>query len=223
MSIFSKTMSKAISDYRFLLRRNLNQVNRLMKLQQLNLRNPDIYQTDVALFEVGQAILADIKKTLLNNNARNQLYAYSGIQQFSEYLENYLNNYEIENGRVVHRTQKASRALLKAIQLISLSKESLTDRIKQELYECNQVIVEYGSKEQQALQLQTLTRQEEANPGFFVNVLTHLETMMTGGDAVAAPSVTAELRGVPHLQIHLLRLRDERGLRFLVHHQPPVR
>lgn len=186
MSLFSDTMVKAINDYRLLLRRHLKQVERVIKLQQLRLRDNTIYESDVALYSIGQAIVADIKANLLNMRVYNQFHAYSGIQQFCEYLETYLNNYEIENGKVVHRAQKASRALLKSIQLISLPIESLTDRIKKELCQCNEIIVEYGSKDQQDMQLQTLMRQEVVNPGFFVGILTHLESMLIGGGVVAA-------------------------------------
>ncbi len=159
MSIFSETMTKAIGDYRFLLRRYLDQVERMTKLQKLNLRDAEIYDSELALFETGKAIIADIKENMINTpGVRNRYYSYSGIGQFCEYLEEYLNNYEIEGDQVVHRGQKASRALLKSIQLAAMPREILNEKIANELVECNKTIVECGSKEQWDLQLETLTR-----------------------------------------------------------------
>lgn len=187
MSIFSETMTKAISDYRFLLRRYLDQVERMTKLQKLRLRDAEIYDSDLALYETGKAIIADIKENMVNTaGATNRYYSYSGIGQFCEYLEEYLNNYEIEGDQLVHRGQKASRALLKSIQLIAMPRENLNEKIANELVECNKTIVECGSQEQWDLQLQTLTCQQAANPGFYVRIVAHLESLMLGGDAVAA-------------------------------------
>lgn len=187
MSIFSETMTKAIGDYRFLLRRYLDQVERMTKLQKLHLRNAEIYESELALYETGRAIIADIKENMINvPGIRNRYYSYSGIGQFCEYLEEYLNNYEIEGNQVVHRGQKASRALLKSIQLAAMPRETLNEKIANELVECNKTIVGCGSKEQWDLQLQTLTRQQASNPGFYVRIVTHLESLILGGDAVAA-------------------------------------
>ena len=189
MSIFLETMTKAIGDYRFLLRRYLDQVERMTKLQKLHLRDADIYGSELALYETGKAIIADIKENMIHTPGvrnRNRYYSYSGIGQFCEYLEEYLSNYEIEGDQVMHRGQKASRALLKSIQLVALSRESLDEKIANELVECNKAIVECGSKEQWDLQLQTLTRQQASNPGFYVCIVAHLELLMLGSDAVAA-------------------------------------
>ncbi len=187
MSIFSETMTKAINDYRFLLRRYLTQVERMTKLQELKLRDAEIYNSDMSLYETGKAIVADIKENMVNiTGALNRYYSYSGIHQFCEYLEEYLSNYEIEGGQLVHRGQKASRALLKSIQLAAMPRETLNEKIANELVKCNKTIVECGSKEQWDLQLQTLTRQQASNPGFYVRIVAHLESLMLGGDAVAA-------------------------------------
>lgn len=187
MSIFSATMNKAIGDYRFLLRRHLNQVERMTKLQKLHLRSAETYDSDLALYETGRAIIADIKETMMDMTPKKrQYYSYSGITQFCEYLENYLDHYEIEGDQLIHRGQKASRALMKSIQLIALPRESLGEGIVKELMECNKTIVACGSREQCDLQLQTLSRQQAFNPGFYVRIVTHLESLMLGGEAVAA-------------------------------------
>jgi hypothetical protein len=184
MSIFSETMTKAISDYRFLLRRYLKQVERMTKLQELNLRDSDIYESDLALYETGKAIIADIEKNMAMPNQG--YYSYSGIQQFCEYLKEYLQNYHIENNRVVHRAQKASRALITAIQLTALPREKLDESVAKKLLDCNKAVAGFGSQEQCELQLQTLARQQANNPGFYTRIIAHLESLMMSGSSSAA-------------------------------------
>lgn len=184
MSIFSETMTKAIGDYRTLLRRHLNQVERMTKLQKLNLRDVALYQSDMNLYEMGQAIIADMEE-----NSASELkgyYSYSGIRQFCDYLKDYLANYHVENKQVVHRAQKASRALLQAIQLTTLPRERLDDSTVKQLFECNKTVVGFGSQEQCELQLQTLTRNQASNPGFYTRIIAHLESLMNSRCSEAA-------------------------------------
>ena|SRR3990167_3274493 len=184
MSIFAETMTKAITDYRFLLRRHLNQSERMSKLRELKLRDSDTYESDLALYEAGKAVITDIEA---NMAAPNQgYYSYSGIQQFCDYLKEYLENYHIENDQVVHRAQKASRALITAIQLTTLPRERLNDLIAEQLFDCNTTVVGFGSQEQCELQLQTLARQQANNPGFYTRIIAHLESLMLSGTSVAA-------------------------------------
>lgn len=185
MSIFSDTMSKAIADYRFLLRRYLTQSDRMAILHQLKLKDSDTYESDVALFEVGRAIVANIEANMAMTNQG--YYSYSGIQQFCEYLKEYLDNYFIdEKNQVVHRAQKASRALIQAIQLSALPQERLNDRIAKQLLECNVAVIDFGSEEQWEMQRQTLVRQKDNHPAFYAHVIAHLDSLMRSDSAQAA-------------------------------------
>lgn len=184
MTIFSETMIKAIKDYRFLLRRYLNQADRMTKLRELKLRDRSIYKDDLALYKTGLAIIADIEN---NMSVLNQsYYSYSGIDQFCAYLKEYLDNYYVENNQVVHCARKASRALLVAIQLTGMSREKLDDSAAKQLFDCNKIVITFGSREQQDLQLQTLARQQANNPGFYTRIIAHLESLMGNQQSVAA-------------------------------------
>src|SRR3989344_7257043 len=118
MSIFSQTMKKSISIYRVMLRKHLSQVERVNKLQQLNLKNSQLYENDIALYHTGYAIVNDIEKNL--DPLAHGYYAYSGVASFAGYLKTFLQNYTIEGTQVIHCSQKASRALVQAIQLLTL-------------------------------------------------------------------------------------------------------
>lgn len=184
MSIFAETMVKAIADYRFMLRRFLTQSERMSKLRELKLRDSDTYESDLALYRAGEAIIADIELSM--GDAKQGYYSYSGIQQYCQYMKEYLDNYYIEKGQVEHRAQKASRALITAIQLAGLPRERLDETIAKKLCECNKVVVNFGSSEQCDLHLQTLARQQAHNPGFYTRIIAHLESLMLSSSSIAA-------------------------------------
>jgi hypothetical protein len=80
-------------------------------------------------------------------------YTYSGVESFCRYLKEFLAHYQIEEiqgrkPRIVHCTQEASRALLKAVQLMSMT---LTESVKAQLQDCAALVISYGSAEQQSL------------------------------------------------------------------------
>lgn len=175
MSIFSITIKKAIQDYRFLLRRYLPQAERMTKLQKLRLKKKDTYESDFSLYQAASNIVADIEKNMLN--ADQGYYSYSGIEQFCQYLKDYLNDYMVENGVVIHRTRNASRALLHAIQLASTPREQLDERIAKKLFESSKEIVQYGTPEQFDLYSQALESCQAKNPGFYTRIIAHFESL----------------------------------------------
>lgn len=184
MSIFLETMTKAVGDYRVLLRRYLSQADRMIKLQKLGLRDSDLYASELSLYQAGQAIINDIEENMVGKTSG--YYSYSGVHQFCEYLKEYLSKYYVENDQIVHGAQKASRSLLSSIQLMSLSREKLDEAALKQLLEYNKVIAVFGSHEQCELQLQTLGRQQVNNPGFYTRAIAHLESLIARRHSEAA-------------------------------------
>ncbi len=176
-SIFIDTMQKAIKKYRQLLRKFLPQAERISKLNKLQLKSAQLYTNDLWLYETGRRIVADIKDNLSPENQG--YYSYSGVERFADYLKEFLDDYHIEDEQVVHRAQIASRAMVKAIQLITLPRENLTENIETELAKLNRVVAEYGSEEQKDLHKSALQnvlrRQQEENISFYKSVLTHFK------------------------------------------------
>lgn len=177
MTVFTQTMKKTISIYRGMLRKYLPQAERVNKLHELNLKNPQLYENEIALYHTGYAIIADIEKNL--DKSTYGYYSYSGVRSFGEHLKSFLSNYEIEGKTVVHRSQKASRALIKAIQLLTLPKEKLTPNVADELAKCNEIIAKLGSEEQQELHKttiqNTIRQQQDQNTSFYRTVLTNFQ------------------------------------------------
>ena len=172
--LFAETIATSISDYRQLLRRYLKQSERVTKLAALNLKDPNIYNSEIALYHTAWAIVRDIEKNM--DIPEQGYYSYSGIQHFCNYLKEFLNNYEIESNYVVHRAQKASRAIIQAIQLSSTPQERLDMTVKERLEDCNRIVADYGSDEQYELHRSTLTRHQTHNPEFYQPLLESFET-----------------------------------------------
>jgi len=188
--LFAETIATSISDYRQLLRRYLKQAERVSKLAELNLKDPNIYNSEIALFHTAWAIVRDIEKNM--EIPEQGYYSYSGIQHFCNYLKEFLSNYEIDGNQVVHRAQKASRAIIQVIQLTSGPTERLDVSISQRIEACNQVVADYGSEEQYELHRSTLTRQQTRNPAFFQPLLESFEARvrevnrLNADDSIAA-------------------------------------
>ena len=81
--LFVETIARAISDYRYLLRRHLDQVERRKKLAELDLKDPAIFNSAKKLYEIAWGIVHDIEK---NTQTPLGYYGYSGIAEFGKYL-----------------------------------------------------------------------------------------------------------------------------------------
>ncbi len=153
MSIFTDTMVEAIRKYRAMLRKYLPQAERINHLHRLNLKNPQLYNSEVMLYQLGYKIIDHLQQL---DNTKNGYYSYSGISQFASHLKKFLDKYRIDKGydRVVHTSQLASRYMVKVTQLLALNANS--EQAEQEIANCHEMIALHGSKEQLELYQNTL-------------------------------------------------------------------
>lgn len=157
--IFSQTMIEAIRKYRETLRKYVPQGTRMKKLKQLGLKRADLNSSALSLYEAGYSIVKDIQEEDSFKQSDTGYYAYSGIKKFSEYLKNYLDQFEVIQDTVIHKSQLASQSLVKAIQLLSMpSKDNLTIKMVTDLSKCIRTIAVYGTKPQQELLKRTLNK-----------------------------------------------------------------
>lgn len=173
--IFIETIARAISDYRFMLRRHLGQAERRKKLAELNLKDPTIFDSPVKLFEVATNIVSDIETSV---ELPQSYYAYSGIAEFGKYLKEYLSKYEVENGHLVHFAQKASKVMIKAIQLIALPEQRLTPDVAKKLNQCSDEVVKYGSEEQVDMYEATLEQKLITHREFYTPVYDYFQSLI---------------------------------------------
>lgn len=145
MNMFIDSMVTAIRKYRALLRKHLSQAERVSQLQRLNIKDPTLYESETKLYHLGHQIV-DHLTTL--TASKNNYYSYSGISKFVEHLKALLNKYRLDekSGRVLHTTQVASRAIVRAAQILNLSGDF--QEHMDELEQCHKDLIGYGSSEQ---------------------------------------------------------------------------
>ena len=168
-SMFVETMSRAISDYRQILKKYLAPGQRASKIAELRLKDPTIFDDEPVLYQVVQDILRDIEKNIHVPNEG--YYSYYGIARFAKFLREYVDNYTIEGETVIHKAQKASNLLIKIIQLLSLPGEQLTESIAREVIAAHPLIIELSSKEQLSIYNNTLERLSEKNKSFYRKIV----------------------------------------------------
>ena len=146
-SNFSIKMCDALQAYKKILRRMLSNADAKARIETLGLKRKDLNQSsDIALYQKGKKVLTDI-----SNDPRMDAQTpawYSGIDEFYQMLEAMLNQYHPKGNKVVNHQQEASRALVKAIQLINLPKERLNQEIFTQINRCKETVLALGSKEQ---------------------------------------------------------------------------
>ncbi len=183
-SIFVETLSRAISDYRQILKKYLSPEQRSAKMAELRLKDPTIFNDEPTLYRVVHDILIDIEKNIQIPNEG--YYSYYGIVRFAKFLREYIENYSLEGGQVVHKAQKASNLLIKSIQLLSLPGEQLTESIAQQVIDNHPLIIELSSKEQLAIYNNTLERLHEKNKAFYRRIIQDFRVRMGKTLAAAA-------------------------------------
>lgn len=174
-SMFVETVSRAISDYRQILKKYLTAEQRTAKMAELRLKDPTIFESEVVLYNVVQDILRDIEKNIRVPNEG--YYSYYGIVRFAKFLREYVDNYIIEGdsdgegGAVIHKAQKASNLLLRIIQMLSLPADQLTEGVVEQIIAAHPAIIELSTKEQLNIYNNTLGRLSEKNKALYRKII----------------------------------------------------
>lgn len=168
-SMFVETMSRAISDYRQILKKYLTPDQRSAKMTELRLKDPTIFESESVLYHVVQNILQDIEKNIRVPNEG--YYSYYGIVRFAKFLREYVDNYTVDGDAVVHKAQKASNLLLKIIQLLSLPPDQLTEGVASQVMAAHPAIIELSTKEQLNIYNNTLGRLSEKNKSLYRRIV----------------------------------------------------
>jgi hypothetical protein len=156
-NIFSRTMIEAVRKYRETLRKYLRQGERMQKLKQLGLKEENLNESATSLYYTGYRIVEDVYQNFDGNQTG--YYSYNGVKKFADYLKAYLDQFEVIKDQVVHKSQLASQALVKSIQLLSMpTKDNLTIRAVTELSKCIRTIAAYGTEQQKELLERTLKK-----------------------------------------------------------------
>lgn len=153
MNMFTDSMITAVRKYRSLLRKHLPQAERINQLQRLDLKNPRLYEDETRLYSLGSEMVSHLTSLTAS---KNNYYSYSGVNKFVEHLKALMDKYKLdsETGRVLHTTQVASRAIVRAAQILNLN-SNFQENVD-ELEGCHRDLLAYGSSEQIQLYETTL-------------------------------------------------------------------
>src|SRR5690242_16668396 len=114
MSVFSETITKALNDYKTILKRNLSSKEKAAKLNALGLKREQLQQAnDLALYSKAQQVLKEITQSIeFPNDNDNTPSWYCGLHEFYKHLQDIVANYYVSQNTVIHVTQQSSRALV---------------------------------------------------------------------------------------------------------------
>lgn len=171
MSIFSEHILKSLNDYKRLLRRYLSNSERESAIINLGIKRKSLKSdSDVILYNKALRVLEDIEywSAKLNRVATE----YSGIDEFYNYLKNYLSQYQVENNTVVNVNHRASCALVQAIQLIGLPEKALNSQAAK-LENCIETIAKFCTKDQRRMLARALCDQKNEGK----NIITTSSTL----------------------------------------------
>lgn len=184
MNTFKEVVTKLLWDYKNVLRKYLKPTERTIKLESLGLHGKDLVESDeITLYNKTLSVIQDIESWIERN--LDTASWYSGIEEFLNHAKRVISNYQIDGHKVVHTTQTASRAMIHAIQFITLSKD-LKESDKHRLTHHVETISQYGSFEQQSLLLNALQLNFEKDPEFFQLLILKLQPeCFASGDEIS--------------------------------------
>lgn len=152
MNPFYHNMLKVINDYKNIIRRGLAAKERQAVLIKLGIKRLNIKNVGEAkLYTIGTIIAQELEQGMQHIERQPSTNYYFGAKEFLQHLKKLLSDHIIEGGIVINATQKASCALIKAIQLFEVAKHNLNDDIAEQIYTCARIIAKYGDKNQKKM------------------------------------------------------------------------
>ena len=165
MSTFSQVMLEAVNDYKLLLRKNADPNANASKIKTLGIKRKQLKaMSEIQLYQLGPVILKELENNLEAEKCSNY---YCGIEEFIEHLKSILKAYCLENNKVISVTQKASSAMLEAIQLMSLPENKLNANVAIKLNQCVYNVIKYGNKEQLQILAEAIKNHKKSTTSFF--------------------------------------------------------
>lgn len=142
MSAFSTAICPVLNRYKTILRKNLPLEEANSKIKQLRLNRKQIRNADdVSLYNVASNTIKDIEK---NNKDSEWSFAKANL---SQQLKSILDEYQIENNKIINPKHQASRAIINIIQTIKFS--PIDNFAEEKMEDFISLVAKYGTPEQQ--------------------------------------------------------------------------
>lgn len=165
MLTFAQTITKLLTQYKTITKRDMSTSEWNTKMSKLGLRRKQLREdTEVTLYHKAHLVLQDVAERVNNSNMS---YWYSGIDEFYQHFKSVLDEYYIEENKVLHAAQQASRAVVLALQLMEVAGAERSTYIAQELDKCGHIIAKCGTLEQQAMFSKMLRNFQHHDINFF--------------------------------------------------------
>ncbi|MFA6409084.1 MAG: hypothetical protein WCW01_02760 [Gammaproteobacteria bacterium] len=185
---FVETITKAIHDYKKILKRKLPQQQYSAKLQDLSIKRLQLRDlSEPYLLLVARDILQE-----LEDDYNNAVYPklYSGIIEFKNYLKGLVESHRIENNKVVNISQKASSLIIQSAHILSNLQTNINDSDLKALEEHIDGLIQYGSPTQINMILSAIKKQELEKTPIGARILqklqNHIESNISNAEAVTS-------------------------------------
>lgn len=152
-----------LKKYKSLLKKKLPHEEYRQALMKLQL-DESLPRDDVSAYRSLTFTMEHLKKQSYIKFAK---VRFSGTKRFLQDVESLLNWYRLEKNQVVHTSQEASAAMVKAIQLIVLPPEKRTPKIAVQLDQHALKIAQDGVNEQRLVFWHSLRKVSEHDESFF--------------------------------------------------------
>lgn len=175
MRLFYHNILKAINDYKNIIKKNFTPAERQALLTKLGIRRLALKNANEAkLYAIGIAIVQELEQHIQLIEKQQSVNYYFGAEEFLQHLKKILNGHVVENGVVINAAQKASGALIKAIQLLSVNQTTLSNDLTEQMYICAKIIAKHGSPEQKKMFYKLITSTNHAHLSLFFRQLQNL-------------------------------------------------
>lgn len=173
-SVFAVTITTALNYYKNIVRKNLDAQAAEDKIKELKLKRRQLrHASDICLYHRAQNVVKEIQAEIAPRT--NSPSWHFGIADFMQYLQNTIDEHVIEDNKVIHTKQNASRSIVDIIQLITLPPEKIDNIHKQKLDKNIQVVARYGTKEQRDMLREMLKKRMDNNVSLFDAMLQKLK------------------------------------------------
>ena len=177
MSAFSDTVLRLLNRYKGILRKNLPSKKKALLLHTLGIKRQQLqHVSEAALYQTAVRVL----RYMETQNSAEVGGCHSGRDEFAQYFRDFLSEYRIEGAVAINAKQCASRAIVEAIQLITVKPHALPGDVCKRLEYCLQTIAKYGTREQNAMIVNALKTYRGRDGSALNSLLLHKVTRYEG-------------------------------------------
>lgn len=143
-----------VNDFKKIIKRQLSRTRSEEMISRLKIKRADLRNADANnIYQKANDILI-ITRDIINNK-NNEPSCYCGLSAFRTCLENFLDSHVVVNNHIVRSGEKASKAVVETIQILSLDQvESYLGRVKKNI----EIAAKYGCDKQKSLLIKALRR-----------------------------------------------------------------